>query len=142
MKLTVFASGSTGNCCLVQGGGRRLLVDAGISARRITAALAGQGLTPDQLDGILITHEHSDHIQGLANLLKKTPVTVFAPGTVAVSLRLLVPGVEPYLRVIEPERDLILGHLSVIPFPTSHDTAQSVGYRLSADDGRAVVIAI
>jgi len=133
VKLTVFASGSTGNCCLVSGGGENVLIDAGVSARRIAAGLARAGVLPGRLDGVLITHEHSDHIKGLSVLLKNDPVPVYAPGTVAAALRRLVPGAEPYLRPFRPGAAFSLGGLAVESFPTPHDTNESVGYRLSAE---------
>lgn len=140
MKLTVFASGSTGNCCLVQGGGESFLVDAGISARRITAGLARAGVTPAGLSGIFITHEHADHIKGLSVLLKNTPVTVYAPGTVAAALCRLVPGVSPYLNAIPTEETVPFGPLAALAFPTPHDTMQSVGYRFAAE-GSSIAVA-
>ena len=133
MRLTVFASGSTGNCALVRGGGRAVLLDAGISAKRICAGLEAAGVDPAGLDGIFITHEHSDHISGLTVFTKRYPLPVYAPGTVAGALRRSYPGVCPYIRAIDPERPLSLGCMTVTAFPTSHDTAQSVGYRLEAD---------
>ena len=136
MKLTVFASGSTGNCCLVQGGGENVLIDAGISAARIRAGLARAGLMAEDLAGIFITHEHSDHIKGLPVFLKRSTIPLYAPGTVAAALRRAIPGADALLRVIEPERAYLLGGLSVTAFPTPHDTMQSVGYRMEAADGR------
>lgn len=140
MKLTVFASGSSGNCCLIQGGRKNILVDAGISAKRIGDALSRAELSPSSLDGIFITHEHSDHIKGLSVFLKKTPVPVYAPGVVAAALCRLIPGVSPYIRPFSPEAPVQLGDLTISAFPTSHDTMQSVGYRFAAD-GRSIAIA-
>jgi phosphoribosyl 1,2-cyclic phosphodiesterase len=133
MKLTVFASGSTGNCCLVQGGGRHFLIDAGISAKRMRDCLSRAGLVAADLDGILITHEHTDHIKGLPVFLKNTPVPVYAPGTVADALCQSIPGVKPYIQRLCPEEPMVLDGMTVLPFPTSHDTLQSVGYRLEAE---------
>ena len=62
LTLTTLASGSSGNCMLVSAGGTHILLDAGISARRIGAALRVLALEPSDLDGILVTHEHSDHV--------------------------------------------------------------------------------
>lgn len=135
MRLTVFASGSTGNCCLVRGGGESVLIDAGISARRICGGLAEAGLLPEQLSGVFITHEHIDHIRGLAVLLKNRPLLVYAPPAVAAAVRRAVPGADLSLRVLEPERAYVLGGLTVTAFPTPHDTIQSVGWRMRADDG-------
>ena len=70
MKIVLFASGSTGNCTLVSEGDTHILIDAGISARRIRTGLQEQGLTMNDVDGVLITHEHSDHIRGLTVLLR------------------------------------------------------------------------
>ena len=133
MRLTVFASGSTGNCALVQGGGRSILLDAGISAKRIRAALQAEGVDPAGLDGVFITHEHADHVSGLAVFLKHFPLPVYAPGIAADALRRTLPGACACIRSIEPERPVSLGCLTVTAFPTPHDAAQSVGYRIEAD---------
>ncbi len=133
MRLVVFASGSAGNCALVQGGGRSVLLDAGISAKRIRTSLQAEGVEPAGLDGVFITHEHADHVSGLAVFIKQFPLPVYAPGTVADALRRSVPGACPYIRDIEPERPLSLGCMTVTAFPTPHDTAQSVGYRIESD---------
>jgi len=132
MKLTVFASGSTGNCALLQGSGVSVLLDAGISARRIRTALAESGVSAP--DGIFITHEHSDHTKGLSVLLKQLPVRVYAPETVAGHLRRSLPGALSMLVEDLPvEEPMAVGAMTVTAFPTPHDTPQSVGYRLAAD---------
>ena len=93
MRVTVFASGSTGNCALVQAGGERLLIDAGISLRRLGGFLAAEGLSPSELSCVLVTHEHADHVCGLSMLTKKHGIRVIAPRTVAARLRGMLPGV-------------------------------------------------
>ena len=72
MRIVTFASGSSGNCSLVSEGKANILIDAGISMRRTVAALAQLGLAPQNLCGVLITHEHSDHISGLSMLDRKS----------------------------------------------------------------------
>ena len=135
MRLSLFASGSGGNCALVSCGRCRLLLDAGIAARAIRGALADAGTSPAELDGILITHEHSDHVSGLSVLLKRDPVPVYAPGTVASHLSWAYPGVEAFLRRVEPETALELGGARIVCFPTPHDTPQSVGWRIETPEG-------
>ena len=85
MRIVTFASGSTGNCCLVSDGGVNVLIDAGISARRIVQGLGVLGLAPQDVCGVLITHEHSDHISGLPVLVKRTGMRIFAPSRYARS---------------------------------------------------------
>ena len=140
MELIVFASGSTGNCCLIRRGGTGVLVDAGISARRIRASLAEAGVSPGELSAILITHEHSDHIKGLSVLLRSAPVPVYAPEAAAACLRRTVEGAQRLVRSIEAEAPLAVGPFEIVAFPTPHDTPQSVGYRVTAD-GRSVAVA-
>ena len=71
MKLCTLASGSSGNCIYVENGDTHLLVDAGISAKRIEENLKSIGVDPQSIDSMLITHDHSDHIQGAAVFSKK-----------------------------------------------------------------------
>ncbi len=135
MQLSLFASGSGGNCALVRCGGVRLLIDAGISARAIRRALADAGTAPSELNGILITHEHSDHVSGLTVLLKHDPVPVFSPGTVASHISWAYPGVADFLERVQPEQPIEFGAVRVTCFPTPHDTDQSVGWRIESPEG-------
>ena len=67
-RITVLGSGSSGNCTYIETDSTRILVDAGLSGRQIRQRLLSIGRTPENLDGILITHEHTDHTQGLVGL--------------------------------------------------------------------------
>ena len=87
MRLVTFASGSGGNCALLTMDGVHLLLDAGISYRRICENLALTGLEPAALSAVLITHAHSDHIAGLATLAKHCAAPICAPRTLAGELR-------------------------------------------------------
>lgn len=135
MRLSLFASGSGGNCALVQCGAVRLLIDAGISARAIRQALADVGTAPAELGGVLITHEHTDHVSGLTVLVKRDPLAVYAPGTVASRLRESASGVAAFLRPVQPEKAFEIGGLRIVCFPTPHDTPQSVGWRIESPEG-------
>ena len=130
MRVTVLASGSSGNCLLLSEGETHILIDAGISVRRITAGLARAGSSWRELDGVLITHEHSDHISGLKTMLRGAPTPVFAPRTVANRLRGMLPGIETLLREIPVGEAFPVGGLRVRAFHTPHDTPESVGYRV------------
>src|SRR5215470_8575623 len=80
VSLTMLASGSRGNCAMVSSSSTKILVDAGISGRETFKRLRSLGEDPRSLSAILITHEHSDHIYGLATLSKKLKVPVFMTG--------------------------------------------------------------
>lgn len=133
MRIVTFASGSTGNCSLITEGGANILIDAGISMRRTLAALETLGLAPRDLCGVLITHEHSDHISGLPMLVKHHDVKVFAPKALCGVLADIKPQITDNLNCI-PENDKAdLGGIEVSCFRTPHDAAYSVGYRFEAD---------
>lgn len=135
MRVHVFASGSSGNCLLVEEDETRVLIDAGISRRRLAAALNSLGCAMEQIGGVLITHEHSDHISGLEGLVKGRKLPVFAPHTVAARLEGALPSLSEQLRVIPTGEPFSLGSLRITAFHTSHDTDESVGYRI---EGRGV----
>lgn len=133
MRITTLASGSSGNCTVVSTDSGSLLIDAGISMRRIKTGLARLGLAPEKLGGILITHEHSDHISGLPMLIKYYNIPIFAPRTVANHLRWSLAGVEERLREIVPGENTPISGMTVRAFHTPHDTDESVGYRVEGD---------
>jgi Metal-dependent hydrolases of the beta-lactamase superfamily I len=126
MQLHILASGSTGNAVLIELGGRKFLIDAGISARRIEQGLAKAGIAVSDLDGLLITHEHYDHIKGIPVLIKRHRIPVYARAAAWEALSNLgsIPG--------ECRRELgerlDMGAVKIMPFPISHDAADPVGF--------------
>lgn len=130
MKLTVFASGSSGNCLLLSGGGTDILIDAGIPTRRISELLGECGLSLQEIGGVLITHEHSDHISGLKGLLKHSAASVYAPRTVASRLRGMLPEIDERIRIVPVGEAFAISGLKIRAFHTPHDTDESVGYRV------------
>lgn len=131
MEFYTLASSSSGNAALVRSGETSILLDAGISARRIAQALSLLGMTPEDLDAILITHEHSDHVNGIATMTKKYAIPVYASRGTAHFL----PQAGGALRIFEAGDALIVGELAIQSFRTSHDAADSVDYRIDAPDG-------
>ena len=131
MKVSVIASGSTGNCLLVSDQNTNIFIDAGISMRRMQGFLFQTGLSWRDIGGVLITHEHSDHIYGLETLLRRTEVPVFAPPIVASRLRRMFQSAEPRILTVPAGESIEIGSLSVLPFHTPHDTDESVGYRVT-----------
>ena len=136
MRIVTFASGSTGNCSLISDGKANILIDAGISMRRTLAALTELGLSPQDLCGVLITHEHSDHISGLPMLAKHWNIDIFAPERLCEVLACIKPELQKNLNCI-PENECFCMHgVSVKAFRTPHDAEYSVGYRF---EGSAVI---
>ena len=136
MKVAVLASGSSGNAIWVSSGSTAVLIDAGVSSRRISQAAEGLGLDTAQLSAVLVTHEHSDHVSGLGPVTRKFDVPACATaGTHAAIDRRL--GKCPGRTVVEAGTDFEIGDLLVSPFAISHDCAEPVGYSVS--DGRTVV---
>ena len=136
MEFYTLASSSAGNAALVCHNDTHLLIDAGISCRRITQSLAALDLTLDDLDGILITHEHIDHVRGLVTLAKKCPALLYATfGTAAA-----IQYPEPRLRAFAAGKEFTIKDLHVRSFRTSHDAKESVGYRIESDAGSLAVL--
>ena len=129
------SSGSSGNALLLSCGSTHLLVDAGISCRRITVSLRELGLTPEDLTAILITHTHTDHISGLQVLLKRTACPVRGFGRTCRELEYRLAGISDRLQPMDPCTPYILGGCTVTAFPTAHDSPGSCGYRFDTDDG-------
>lgn len=137
ITLHTLASGSEGNTALFSSGATHLLVDAGISARRIKLSLSSLGLSPAGLTAILITHEHADHVSGLRVLLKGLSVPVYASAATCQVLADKIPGIAPHLQEVLPQIPFSLGGVTVTPFSTSHDAAGSLGFRM--DEGACSV---
>lgn len=129
MEFYTLASGSGGNCSLVCAGETVLLFDAGISCRRIEAALRALGLTLGDISAVFITHEHTDHVCGLKTFSKKCAAPIYAADGTARAL--------PYPTVAAFPAGAVLAFAdcTVRSFPTSHDAADPVGYRVDAPDG-------
>ncbi len=131
MELFSIASGSSGNCICVGNDQNHIMIDAGISGKRIEAGMNEMDMTTADCDAILVTHEHSDHIQGLGVLARKYHLPIYGTrGTLeAVAASKSLGKIDPSLyRVIEPEVDFQIGELTVHPIRISHDAADPVAY--------------
>lgn len=143
MEFCSIASGSSGNCIYVGDGTTHLIVDAGISGKRIEAGLNRIGLKGSELDGILVTHEHSDHIQGLGVMARRYGLPIYATeGTLAAIRRISGLGAIPpeLFTAISEDVEFSLGDMRVRPIRISHDAAQPVAYRLTSGKKSAAVM--
>lgn len=124
-------SGSSGNALFCQYGNTRLLVDAGKTGRCLEEALARIGVDPATLSGILITHEHSDHIQGAGVMARRHHLPLYATQETWRAMMGKIgkmPG--DLIRTVQSGRGFWLGEIGVEPFSIPHDAADPVGYRL------------
>lgn len=127
MKFSVLGSGSAGNSTVLESGGVRLLIDAGLSAKQLCLRLALLGIDPDSLSGILLTHEHGDHVRGLKNFLKIRRVPVFATRDTAHVVR--EQGITGAVwKTFEAGQAFPIAHLTVETFAIQHDAVDPVGF--------------
>ena len=143
MRLCSIASGSSGNCVYVGSDATHLLLDVGISGKRTEAGLKELGLKMSDIDGIFITHEHADHINGLGVLARKYGVPIYGTkGTIDAirQTRSLGDVDDTLFRYIKADEKCTVKDVSVYPIRTSHDAAEPVAYRIGHDGQRIAVI--
>ncbi|MGN0629217.1 MAG: MBL fold metallo-hydrolase [Oscillospiraceae bacterium] len=139
-KFFTLASSSAGNSCYIGASGQGILVDCGISCRGVLAALKARDIDPAKLSGILITHEHSDHIKGLGVFLSRYNIPLYASAPVLKYLTgfgAVPPGA--VLNEIDEHGELI-GGMMIKPFKTSHDSVGSLGFSVSTPDEHKISV--
>ena len=140
MKFIPLCSGSSGNATYIETGDARILIDAGLSCRRICGLLESVGVSAADLTAILVTHEHTDHIKGIEILSSKYGIPVYANADCWAKLIRLCPRILPErMRRFETDMDFYLGRTRVFPFTTPHDAAHSVGYVIGSAGHKAAV---
>ena len=135
VQFTILGSGSGGNCAYLETEETRILVDAGFSARQIRQRLAGLQRSPETLHGILITHEHSDHIQGLAVLCARLQIPIYCNRGTQEAIAATVP-VRLDFRVFTTGAAFEIGDIGVEAFPVPHDAQDPVGFLLHTAAGK------
>lgn len=133
MRLVSIASGSSGNCIYVGSDHSHILVDAGISNRRIEQGLHEIGVKGGEISGIVITHEHSDHTKGLGVLARKYGVPIYATQETLdeiAKIKNLGEYPKELFRPIKPDIHFFVGDLEIKPFSINHDAANPVAYRI------------
>ncbi len=128
LEVTFIGSGSSGNAAVVRAGSTVFLLDAGLSARRIVAGLGQLGLQPSDLSGILITHEHQDHVSGLPVLCKKHGVPIIANRMTSEVLRRDWLPTHTEWRVFQTGATFSIGDVEIESFSVPHDAVDPVGY--------------
>ena len=128
-SLTMLGSGSAGNAALLTTDHCRLLIDGGLSARQLVRRLALCGVAPEQLDGVLLTHEHGDHVCGLEVLCRKFRVPIYCNALTAEAIRANGPLAQhrPW-RLFRTGAEFSICDITVQTFPVPHDAVEPVGY--------------
>lgn len=142
MRLTLcpLFSGSSGNSIYISCGGVRVLVDAGVSAARVEANLREIGVDIRQIDGILVTHEHVDHVRGLGVLCRRYGLPVYANEGTWRGILEKEAGIPPRcVRMFLTGEDFYIGAMNVRPFSIPHDAAEPVGFALGCQGMRCAV---
>lgn len=134
-------SGSSGNSLLVETENTKILVDAGVSSKKIETALENLNINPSSINGILITHEHSDHIQGLGTFAKKYNLPIFAnQKTLDAMPKQLEKINEKNIKKFTIEEKFEIGDMQIKPFSIPHDAANPCGFNIFKD-GKKISIA-
>ena len=134
MRLVSIASGSSGNCIYIGTDNTHILVDVGISNKRIEQGLNEIGIKGSELDGVVITHEHSDHVKGLEVLARKHGIPIY--GTKETwkeieTMKYLGEYPKELFSPILPDTEFSIGDMKIEPFRIDHDAANPVAYRIS-----------
>ena len=134
MKFTSLASGSSGNAYCIESGGEALLIDCGISCRRLVRACGDAGIDFSAISGIVFTHNHEDHISGLSTLHSRFPaIRLFANMMTAEAIASKTGVDEEDFALFENLQRFDVGVFSVLPFSVPHDVPDPVGFLVSAN---------
>lgn len=138
MRFTSLASGSSGNCLIVECGATRVMMDCGLSIADTKARLESRGLAPSDLAGVVVTHEHDDHLGGVARFAKRYAIPVYLTRGTAQWLPEDFPAV--LVRFIDSHTPFAIEALQVEPFPVPHDAREPVQFAFTDGSSRLGVV--
>lgn len=128
-------SGSSGNSTLIVQGDTLILLDGGASGKRLTAAIESLGFSCSDIDAMLITHEHTDHIMGAGVLSRRFDIPIYATAETFSSMN-IGPIKNVNINTVVPGEEFAVGEIGVVPFSVSHDAADPVGYCFELFEGK------
>lgn len=131
IKFCTLVSGSSGNAVLVSDGNTHLLVDCGLNGKQTMLSLISVGIHPDEISGILVTHEHSDHISGVGVVSRRHGIPVYANVNTWSAMERSIGKIDAKnIKIFQTDKSFEIGSIGIHAFKTPHDAASSVGYRL------------
>ncbi len=133
MRVVVLGSGSSGNSLVVESGSKRLMVDAGFSCREIEKRLALIGIDGGDIDGLVITHEHSDHTRGVARFARRNKVPIYATEGTLEELNL--DGTFLHVHALSSGQIIEIGDFTIEPFAIPHDAREPIGVVVEDREG-------
>lgn len=140
MESFALRSGSSGNCIYIGENGRGLVIDAGINGKTFVAALAAGDVRPEQIAGIVITHEHSDHTSGLGVLLRRHRIPLYISEATLAETRPRLGEIDTSLiQIIEANKPFQVGDLEVTGVPIPHDAVDPMAYRV---EGKTAAVSV
>ena len=137
MKFVPFASGSKGNAYFVESNGTNILIDIGISMRKCISYLSDVGVKPEEIDGIVVTHAHADHMRSVPGFARKYKTPVYASRK---TLKKMNKWLDSESETFELSDSFVLGTLNLSVFQTYHDIAGSMGISVSNNDSRITIV--
>lgn len=140
-KFCSIASGSSGNCEYIETNNTRILVDAGLSGKKIQAGLQSIDVDPKKLNGILVTHEHKDHIKGAGILSRRFNIPIYANNNTWEAMREYLGKLDnENIKIINNNDNFEIGNIGIDTFSTSHDAVDSLGYSLNYKNKKISIV--
>ena len=133
MKISVLASGSAGNSTYIETDNHKILLDAGLSEKKLSARLASIGRDLQDLDALFVTHEHSDHVQGIGPLVRKHNIPLYTTEGTLRKIKSRIGRIPSWVP-IRSEEPVLIGDMMVEPYATPHDAEESVAFVIRHGD--------
>lgn len=141
MNFCSLYSGSSGNSIFVSTDNTRVLIDAGLPGKKIDEALVSIGEMPSNIDGIFITHEHSDHVKGVGVLSRKYDIPIYANADTWCAMETIIGKIKEHnIKIMDKRTSVTIKDMEIRSFNIPHDAAGPVGYTLNSGDNQCSVV--
>ncbi|MEA2013490.1 MAG: MBL fold metallo-hydrolase [Verrucomicrobiota bacterium] len=138
MRITVLGSGSRGNCTILESGGNAIMIDTGFSFKKTAQRMQEAGIDSKKIKGVLITHEHSDHIKSLRTVTTRFKIPVYANVQTTEAIKEKHPAITDYSVFVTGDA-FVIDNFVIEPFSLPHDAIDPVGFVIKANGKKAVI---